>query len=270
MDRLVNDLLTLARLDEGVPMQLAPVELVSLVSDAVRTATAVGPDWPVQFWAATPLEVTGDKDRLRQVVDNLLANVRAHTPPGTATTVRLDQVGDDARIEVRDTGPGHADRTGPARLRTLLPRRSGSSPHEWRQRSRSLDRGRHRGGPRRHGLGHLCSRPGHDGHGAAPDDPFRAGGTRVRKSRVGESRVRRPRARGHRSCTAACSRTRRLRRPRTARPERRRRRPRSRMDPSCPPSLPSAPIPPGTPPPAASAAAAEPHAYPASPPDAAT
>ena len=106
MDRLVNDLLTLARLDEGVPMQLAPVELVSLVSDAVRTATAVGPDWPVQFWAATPLEVTGDKDRLRQVVDNLLANVRAHTPSGTATTVRLDQVGDDARIEVRDTGPG--------------------------------------------------------------------------------------------------------------------------------------------------------------------
>jgi two-component system OmpR family sensor kinase len=106
MDRLVSDLLTLARLDEGVPMQFAPVELVSLVSDAVRTATAVGPDWPVQFWAAAPLEVTGDKDRVRQVVDNLLANVRAHTPQGTATTVRLDQVGDDARIEVRDTGPG--------------------------------------------------------------------------------------------------------------------------------------------------------------------
>jgi two-component system, OmpR family, sensor kinase len=106
MDRLVNDLLTLARLDEGVPMQLAPVELVSIVSEAVRTATAVGPDWPVQFWAATPLEVTGDKDRLRQVVDNLLANVRAHTPPGTTATVRLDQVGGDARIEVRDSGPG--------------------------------------------------------------------------------------------------------------------------------------------------------------------
>jgi two-component system OmpR family sensor kinase len=50
--------------------------------------------------------VAGDKDRLRQVVDNLLANVRAHTPEGTTTTVRVDQVGDEAEIEVRDTGPG--------------------------------------------------------------------------------------------------------------------------------------------------------------------
>ena len=52
MDRLVSDLLTLARLDEGVPMEKGPVELVSLASDAVRTATAVGPEWPVRFWAA--------------------------------------------------------------------------------------------------------------------------------------------------------------------------------------------------------------------------
>jgi signal transduction histidine kinase len=106
MDRLVNDLLTLARLDEGVPMQQAPVELVALTAEAVRTATAVGPDWPVRFWAPRPIEVTGDKDRLRQVVDNLLANVRAHTPPGTSTTVRVDEVGDRAEIVVQDTGPG--------------------------------------------------------------------------------------------------------------------------------------------------------------------
>ena len=106
MDRLVNDLLTLARLDEGVPMEAAPVELVSLVSDAVRTAMAVGPEWPVRFWAARPVEVIGDKDRLRQVVDNLLANVRAHTPPGTSTTVRVDQLGDEAEVTVHDTGPG--------------------------------------------------------------------------------------------------------------------------------------------------------------------
>jgi two-component system OmpR family sensor kinase len=106
MDRLVNDLLTLARLDEGVPMERAPVELVALVSEAVHTATAVGPQWPVRFWAPHPVEVTGDKDRLRQVVDNLLANVRAHTPEGTTTTVRVDQTGDQAEIEVRDTGPG--------------------------------------------------------------------------------------------------------------------------------------------------------------------
>jgi two-component system OmpR family sensor kinase len=109
MDRLVNDLLTLTRLDEGVPMEMVPVELVSLVSDAVRTAAAVGPKWPVQFSAARPVEVTGDKDRLRQVLDNLLANVRAHTPQGTTSTVRVDQVGDQAQIEVRDTGPGMLD-----------------------------------------------------------------------------------------------------------------------------------------------------------------
>jgi two-component system OmpR family sensor kinase len=106
MDRLVNDLLTLARLDEGVPMELTQVELVSLVAEAVHTATAVGPEWPVRFSAARPVEVTADKDRLRQVVDNLLANVRAHTPEGTTTTVHVGQVDRDAEIEVRDTGPG--------------------------------------------------------------------------------------------------------------------------------------------------------------------
>ena len=129
MDRLVSDLLTLARLDEGVPMEREPVELVALVSEGVHTAIAVGPDWPVQFWAPHPVEVNGDKDRLRQVVDNLLANVRAHTPVGTTTTVRVDQVGDQAEIEVRDNGPGMPGdeanriferfyRSDPARART--------------------------------------------------------------------------------------------------------------------------------------------------------
>ena len=110
-------------------MQTVPVELVSLASDAVRTATAVGPEWPVRFWAAHPVEVQGDKDRLRQVLDNLLANVRAHTPPGTTATVRVDQVGEQAQIEVRDTGPGMPEedaqrvferfyRADPARART--------------------------------------------------------------------------------------------------------------------------------------------------------
>jgi two-component system, OmpR family, sensor kinase len=113
MDRLVSDLLTLARLDEGVPMEMAPVELVALASEAVRTAAAVGPDWPVQFSAARPVEITGDKDRLRQVLDNLLANVRAHTPPGTTATVHVDQIGEQAQIEVRDTGPGMPEEDAP-------------------------------------------------------------------------------------------------------------------------------------------------------------
>lgn len=110
-------------------METAPVELVSLVSDAVRTATAVGPEWPVQFRASRPVEVVGDEDRLRQVMDNLLANVRAHTPSGTSTAVRVEEVDGEAEIEVRDSGPGMpADqarriferfyRADPARART--------------------------------------------------------------------------------------------------------------------------------------------------------
>jgi two-component system OmpR family sensor kinase len=106
MDRLVNDLLTLARLDEGLPLQIVDTELVGLVADAVRTATTVGPQWPVQFTASHPVEVQADPVRLRQVIDNLLANVRAHTPVGTVTTVHVDQTGDMAQIVVRDRGPG--------------------------------------------------------------------------------------------------------------------------------------------------------------------
>jgi two-component system OmpR family sensor kinase len=106
MDCLVSDLLTLARLDEGAPLQIVPVELVGLCAEAVQTATTVGPEWPVTFSAAQPVEVNGDPVRLRQVIDNLLANVRAHTPVGTTATVSVDQTGGMAEIVVRDSGPG--------------------------------------------------------------------------------------------------------------------------------------------------------------------
>ena len=106
MERLVTDLLELARLDEGLPLQIRATELVGLCAEAVRTATTVGPLWPVTFTAAHPVEVLGDPARLRQVVDNLLANVRAHTPEGTTATVHVDQDGPMARIVVHDNGPG--------------------------------------------------------------------------------------------------------------------------------------------------------------------
>jgi two-component system OmpR family sensor kinase len=106
MEGLVDDLLTLARLDEGMPLQIMPTELVGLVAEAVQTATTVGPEWPVRFTATHPVEVRGDPTRLRQVIDNLLGNVRAHTPQGTTTTVHVDQAGAMAQITVRDTGPG--------------------------------------------------------------------------------------------------------------------------------------------------------------------
>jgi two-component system, OmpR family, sensor kinase len=106
MGHLVEDLLLLARLDEHTTAVREPVEVVGLAAEAVETARTVGPDWPVVFVADEPVEVMGDRDALRQVLDNLLANVRSHTPAGTATTVRVATVGADACIEVADDGPG--------------------------------------------------------------------------------------------------------------------------------------------------------------------
>ena len=106
MGRLVEDLLLLARLDEQHPFDLEPVELAGLAAESVETARTVGPRWPISFTAAEPVEVMGDWGALRQVVDNLLANVRAHTPVGTAASVTVGRTGPDAFVEVADEGPG--------------------------------------------------------------------------------------------------------------------------------------------------------------------
>ncbi|HEY1734860.1 MAG TPA: HAMP domain-containing sensor histidine kinase, partial [Acidimicrobiales bacterium] len=109
MGRLVESLLLLARLDEGRPMERQPVELFTLATEAVETATTVGPGWPVRLDADEPVEIVGDPAGLRQVLDNLLANVRAHTPEGTPVTVRVARQGDEAVVDVADRGPGMTD-----------------------------------------------------------------------------------------------------------------------------------------------------------------
>ena len=106
MGHLVEDLLLLARLDESRPIERAPVDLADLAWQAAEAARAVGPGWPVRLDATGPVMVAGDAGRLRQVLDNLLANVRAHTPPGTTATVTVSQVDDEAICEVVDNGPG--------------------------------------------------------------------------------------------------------------------------------------------------------------------
>lgn len=106
MGRLVEDLLTLAKLDEGLLPEAEPVELVGLAVEATETARMVGPAWPVGFVANDAVEVLGDASALRRVLDNLLSNVRAHTPEGTGTTVTVGRVGGEAFIEVADNGPG--------------------------------------------------------------------------------------------------------------------------------------------------------------------
>src|SRR5207302_8931650 len=106
MGELVEDLLLLARLDEKRPIERRPIDLVALAGEAVETSRTVGPDWPVELVAAKPVEVMGDEPRLRQVLDNLLSNVRAHTPSGTSTKVRVTESDHQAVLEVADSGPG--------------------------------------------------------------------------------------------------------------------------------------------------------------------
>jgi two-component system, OmpR family, sensor kinase len=92
-------------LDEGVPIERQPVALDELATEAVETARMVDPARELEL-TAEPLVVLGDRDRLRQVLDNLLGNVRAHTPPGTPASVRLLRDNGSAVIEVADGGRG--------------------------------------------------------------------------------------------------------------------------------------------------------------------
>jgi two-component system OmpR family sensor kinase len=106
MGLLVSDLLLLARLDQGRPLEAGPVDLTKLAGEAVDAAHAMEPSRPLSLDAPSAVTVTADAERLRQVVDNLLANVRAHTPPDAAAVVRVRADGANAVLEVKDAGPG--------------------------------------------------------------------------------------------------------------------------------------------------------------------
>jgi two-component system OmpR family sensor kinase len=108
MSLLVDDLLLLARLDEGRPLASEPVELAQVVEEAVDAARVVEPERPLTV-TVEPATVVGDRDRLRQAVDNLFANVRAHTPSGTPVAVALRRVDGRAELSVADSGPGLSD-----------------------------------------------------------------------------------------------------------------------------------------------------------------
>ena len=107
MTNLVEDLLLLARLDSGRPLEREPVDLSRLSADVVSDAHAAGPEhrWKLDL-PEDPLYVVGDDARLHQVVANLLANARTHTPPGTSVTLSLDAEPGAAVLRVLDDGPG--------------------------------------------------------------------------------------------------------------------------------------------------------------------
>jgi two-component system OmpR family sensor kinase len=108
MSTLVEELLLLARLDEGRPIRHEPVDLSLLVADAVADERALEPARPIEDAIEAGVAVAGDDDRLRQVVANLLANVRVHAGAATALLVSLRSVPDERLAELRvvDHGPG--------------------------------------------------------------------------------------------------------------------------------------------------------------------
>ncbi|HYH50436.1 MAG TPA: HAMP domain-containing sensor histidine kinase [Acidimicrobiia bacterium] len=106
MGLLVEDLLLLARLDQGRPLERGPVDLVAVAGDALADLSAIDPDRPVTFERPDRLVISGDEARLRQVAGNLLTNARIHTPPGTAVHVRVRSSDGQAILEVADEGPG--------------------------------------------------------------------------------------------------------------------------------------------------------------------
>jgi two-component system, OmpR family, sensor kinase len=106
MASLVEDLLLLARLDQGRPLRHEKVDLSLLVEDSVADARAVEPARPISEDIRPGLIVMGDEDRLRQVVGNLFTNVRVHTPVDAGLEVRLSSRDGRAELEVADHGPG--------------------------------------------------------------------------------------------------------------------------------------------------------------------
>ena len=106
MARLVDDLLLLARTDQGRPLEKEPVDLVRLAGEATGDFAAADPGRPLISDLDGTAVVLGDPIRLRQAIDNLLANVRAHTPPGTLARVSVHRNGRWAEVTVADEGPG--------------------------------------------------------------------------------------------------------------------------------------------------------------------
>ena len=106
MSRLVAELLELARLDRTSSLDLSETDLAALVRDAVADAAAVEPERPVYAEAPSRLVAVVDEPRIRQILANLLGNVRAYTPPDTPAAVRLAESGQAAVLEVADAGPG--------------------------------------------------------------------------------------------------------------------------------------------------------------------
>jgi two-component system OmpR family sensor kinase len=106
MGYLVEDLLMLARMDQSRELVIADVNLSELVQEAVTSAQAAGPDHAITTCITAGVVTKGDADKIYQVVTNLLANARAHTPAGTVINVSVLKDGADSLVTIADNGPG--------------------------------------------------------------------------------------------------------------------------------------------------------------------
>jgi two-component system OmpR family sensor kinase len=106
MGELVEELLLLAQLDQGLPLERQPVDVSAVVDAAVDAARAADPERRFAVDSQSSLVVLGSEPRLRQVADNLLTNARVHTPAGTPIHVRAAAEGEEVVLEVADAGPG--------------------------------------------------------------------------------------------------------------------------------------------------------------------
>jgi len=106
MSLLVDDLLLLAQLDQGRPLEHEPVDVAALVTELVDDHRMLHAEWPIELTIESAGPIEGDEPRLRQALGNLLANIRAHTPAGTAVHVDVAPVEDGVQVEVADDGPG--------------------------------------------------------------------------------------------------------------------------------------------------------------------
>jgi two-component system OmpR family sensor kinase len=109
MTALVEDLLLLARLDEGLDFDLTRVDVAKLAKDAVNDARVASPDHEWKVSAPRGASIMADRNRFYQVLVNLLANARTHTPAGTVVWTRVETTADSVVITVADNGPGIPD-----------------------------------------------------------------------------------------------------------------------------------------------------------------
>ena len=113
MADIVEELSLLARLDEGRPIERAPVDLVTLTRAAIDAARVASPTHEIDLVAPRPVVAAVDPARVRRVLDNLLSNASTHTPPGAAVHVRVHTDRETAVLEVEDDGPGIPDADAP-------------------------------------------------------------------------------------------------------------------------------------------------------------